>query len=412
MKLHLKDELLQHSMVLFASMMLANVTNLGYQMVVSRMLPKPEYTLLITFLGILLIVSRPMSMLSTGMSHYVSMLEKQDRRGDIKRLLRKWMLLTGIPSIILAIPFALLAGHIAETFHLERKAPVVVMALSLPALFVFPVINGTAQGLQYFGWAALMSMLRGLLRVGICAAVLVLIYAASGWALVGHSGSLYIVTVILLLVLIRKLHGHPSSDMPLPSMRLYLAQSLVIQASYAVLMTADVVLVNHFFIDETDFSYAATLGRQVATIAMAIGMALFPKVVSQKTETIEHRQLFARSIIYALICTIPALMVCVLFPRMLLHLILGVADASDSMVLYTRMMALVMAFASILNIVVQYAVAQRRFITMVPVVLFACMYLAFAAWLHSSVMHVVGIALLCNMLALGTSLFILLRSKR
>jgi len=407
MKLNLKDDLLRHSMVLFVSMMVVHVCNMGYQMVVSRMLPPSEYALLASFLGVLLIVARPMNVLSTGMNHYTRILEKKNRRGDIKRLLHKWLLLAGIPSLILSALMIGFSDYLAEMFHLERKAPLVVLALSLPVLFVFPVVTGTVQGLQYFGWSAMTSVLRGILRVGICAAALIWIYAASGWALVGHTGSMYVAGLVLFFMLLVRLRGTCGSEESLPSMKLYLFQSLIIQAGFAILMTADVVLVNHYFPNETDFSYAATLGRLVASVAVAVGMAMFPKVVTSGKETDQHKKLFMRSIIYSLFCTIPALLVCFLIPEFLLSFIFGVKDASESMVLYVRMMALVMAFASVLNIVVQYAVAQRNFKAVVPVVLSACIYLGVTFLYHGAIMQIIVGALCCNLIALGASLFLL-----
>lgn len=409
MKLNLKNELLRHSMVLFVSMMFVHVCNMGYQMVVSRMLPPSEYALLTSFLGVLLIVSRPMNVLSTGMNHYTRILEKQDRGGDVKRLLRKWLVLAGVPSIALAIVVIVASGQLAQIFHLERKAPVIVLALSLPVLFVLPVVTGTVQGLQCFNWSALASILRGVLRVGITAVALIWIYAASGWALVGHTGSMYAACFVLLAMLLFRLRGCSPGSKPLPSMKLYLAQSLVVLAGYTVLMTADVVLVNHYFPNETGFSYAATMGRLVASVAVAIGMAMFPKVVTSGAETEQHKRLFARSIGYSLFCTLPAFLVCFLIPRLLLLIVFGVKNAGDSMVLYLRMMALVMAFSSVLNIVVQYAVAQRRFKAVVPVVLSACIYFGVACWSHETIMQIIMTALFCNLTALGASLFLLVK---
>ena len=67
------DDLLKHSALLFAGMMAAHIFNLLYQMAVSRALPKKEYALLAAFLGVLTILARPLSTLTTGVSHYSSL---------------------------------------------------------------------------------------------------------------------------------------------------------------------------------------------------------------------------------------------------------------------------------------------------------------------------------------------------
>ena len=103
------DDLLRHSALIFASMLAVHASNVIFQMVVGRVLPKEEYALLAAFLGALAIIQRPLMTLRTALCHYGSLLEQEGRRGDIKRLLRKWLGLTALPSIvagILAIVFS------------------------------------------------------------------------------------------------------------------------------------------------------------------------------------------------------------------------------------------------------------------------------------------------------------------
>jgi len=60
----LSDDLLKHSAVVFAGMAVVHVCNLFFQMAVTRRLSGEEYTLLTAFLGVLVIISLPLSMLT------------------------------------------------------------------------------------------------------------------------------------------------------------------------------------------------------------------------------------------------------------------------------------------------------------------------------------------------------------
>ena len=76
-------------------MMVVTIFNRVYQMAVSRVLPKDEFALLAAFLGVLAVISYPLSTLATGLGHYSSLLQQEGRAGDVKRLL-----LSGIPAFL------------------------------------------------------------------------------------------------------------------------------------------------------------------------------------------------------------------------------------------------------------------------------------------------------------------------
>ena len=85
----MRDELLRHSTILFSAMMAVHVCNVVFQMAVGRALSKEEYTLLAAFLGLLAMIQRPLATLGIAVSHYSSLLQQDDRIGDVKRLLQK-----------------------------------------------------------------------------------------------------------------------------------------------------------------------------------------------------------------------------------------------------------------------------------------------------------------------------------
>lgn len=409
MKWFQKDDLLAHSVLVFAAMMAVHICSLAFQMTVSRLLSPAEYTLLAAFLAVLAIIQRPLSALRTAVCHYTSLLQKEGRPGDVKRLLKKWLFLTLGSAIALGGLVVLFNQPLTRFFHLERSEPILIVGLVLPALFCLPVINGAILGLQMFVWTSAASIIGALVRVTMSAGFLLFVYPACGWAMLGHGSGFYASIAVLLLAGFLVLRGTTASAQRLPSMRFYLSQSLFVLMSYAVLMTADVVFVKHYFPEDTQFAFAATLGRLVLFIAMAVAVAMFPKVVSTGQATAAQRSVFMRALLYTALCTLPALAVCCLFPGLLLRLIFRIHAAPDSTVLYVRAMSLVMSISSILNIVVQYGLAQRRFKALLPTIAgSAAAYLIAVICCPGSVMHVVWFACAANLLALGGTLIALL----
>ena len=115
-----------------------------------------------------------------------------------------------------------------------------------------------------FKWRAVGMSIGAMARVALGGGFVWFLYPACGWAMLGHGLGVYVSCAILFLGLALTLRVHDRTDTALPSMRLYLLQSFVVQAAYAILMTADVVLVKHYLPESTQFAQAATIGRLVA----------------------------------------------------------------------------------------------------------------------------------------------------
>lgn len=397
----LRDDLFRHTSLLFFASIVTAFGNIGFQMIAGRTLPAAEYTLLATFLALFAMLARPLGTLSTGINHYASLLVKEGRPEVIPRLLAKWVLLAGGVSGVLSLVCILFARPIASFFHLERVAPVIVSAAALPAIFIAPVLGGTLQGLQRFLWTSVGSILNAFGRVLFGGLFMTLLFPACGWALAGHVGGMYLAVLVSAIALLPLFKLRKSGGGTVPSMRLYLLQCFFIQAGVAVLMTGDVVMVKHFLPDNTDFAYAATLGRMVAFMAAAVAMAMFPKVSSAGGAlTREHRKIYLRSQLYTTGLVGASLFACMLFPEFLLRFLFKIMQPSAEMIGYTRWMAIVMAIATLLNINVFLLMAQRRFRLLSIAVASALLYLAGVYLYHGSAYHIIAFAGIANLLAL------------
>ncbi len=407
----LADDLLRHTAILFAGMMVVHVCNLAYQMAVSRVLPQKEYALLAAFLGVLAIISYPLSTLSTGLSHYSSLLQQEGRTSDVKRLLRKWLLLTSVPAFLLSAAVVYFNGPVAGFLHLTRFAPVIIAGAVLPALFWLPALTGAAQGLQLFGWSSVSNILGAVLKLLMGAGLVWFWYPACGWAMLGHSTGIYLSAAVLAFGLFLVLRAGTVTGTLLPSMRFYLLQSFFVLMAFAVLMNVDVVLVKHYLPENTEFAYAATLGRITAFLPAAIVVAMFPKVASSGGTTAEHRRIFFHSFGYTVLCVTAAALGCFLLPRLLLHILFGIHTASDSTVLLTRLMAAAMSVSALLNVVVQFLLAQRRFKAAISVVLCALLYLLAVHFFHNASWQIAVASGVFNAAALLTGICAVLRLK-
>lgn len=407
----LKDKLFRHTLLLFSASIITMVCNMGFQMVVGRALPASEYALLATFLALFAIIQRPLGTLAIGLNHYVSLMLQDGRDGLIPRLLRKWVLITSVFSVLTGIVCLFYAKSIAAYFHLERVVPVVVCSLALPGIFICPVLGGALSGMQRFAGASAAAIFGALARVGSTAVFVWLVYAAAGWALLGHVIGLYVTLLVVAGFLFSAMPKHRSASR-LPHLRFYLAQSFFVQLAVAVLLTADVIFMKHYLPMETGFSKAATLGRLVAFMAISVAGALFPKVSSAGEFSHEHRSLYLRALLYTGGFIGISLSACLLFPDGLLRVLFGIDVPTAELIAQTRGMALAMAPATLLNVNVSLLLAQRRFLGLLGVVVIAIVYIVGIHFMHASVSQIIWWCGLTNLTALGwTTVGILNRPK-
>jgi O-antigen/teichoic acid export membrane protein len=405
------DALFCHAMMLSMATMISNVCNVTYQMVVSRQLSDDDYALLATFLSLFAIVSRPLGVLYTATTHYTSLLLKEGRSGAVKRLVRKWILIAGVPSLFCSAVCMIFAAQIAELFNLNRVAPVVVFSAALPVLFLTPVVCGTLRGMQQFGWIALASVSGAISRVSIGVGFVLLLYPACGWALLGHAGGLYFNLLVSLVVLLALVVRFPADREALPSFRLYIFQCFFVNFSIAMLMNGDVVFVRCFLPDETGFAKAATLGRMVVFLTTAVTMAMFPKVSSAGTFTKEHRRIYLRGLVYTSLLIAGSLVFCFFFPHILHRVLFRILEPSSPLIAQTRWIALVMGAAVLLGLNSSLLVAQRRFKDVSVVIVSALIYFVGVQRFHDSALSIIAVAGAANLFGLVFTTWFILQQK-
>jgi len=395
-----QNQMLHHSALLLAGYAGAHLLNLLYQMVVSRTLAPTEYALLAAFIGLLLILQYPLMTLTTGLSRYSSLLMQAGRSGDVRRLLSRWLARSATAGILLATPCIVYRHTLAAMFHIDRIGPILVTALSLPVFLMLPIVLGVSQGIQRFGWNSTTTMAGSLVRLTLGSAFVLLLHPTSGWGLLGHSAGLAVNVFLLALALYGLLHKYPSTAAPLPHLRLFLAQSGAVQIAYAVLMTADVILMKHFIPTETEFAYAATLGRLAVFLSSTIVIAMFPKVTTTGPLSPQQYRIFAQSLLFTTLCAVLAVTGCWLFPQWLLRLFFGIADPSPALRYMTVSMAAIMGLSAILNTCLQFLVARQHFAPTLWVLAAAAGYLLGSTLWHQHPGQILLLAALANALPL------------
>jgi O-antigen/teichoic acid export membrane protein len=248
------------------------------QSLLSHRLTPAAFGAAFTAISLLALISLPTSALALVVAREASRDQANpgaDRSAAIMWTWHRYLMLGGFGLAVLCVAGA---GWLARFFQVPA-AVLVATAVSVPFGLAIPVLLGQLQGRQRFATLSWFFVTQAGLRL-ILAVSLAAIFGAVG-ALVGVAiGN--VVVYALALIAVYPTHSclpptSARSRAALRSLGVMFPSSLAL----AVLLSADLLLVKHFFNsgDAGRYAAVAALGRIVFWGASGIGLVLFPKAV-------------------------------------------------------------------------------------------------------------------------------------
>ncbi|MGD9780995.1 MAG: hypothetical protein AB7V14_02445 [Kiritimatiellia bacterium] len=409
-----KDEsgLFRHGSMLMAGTLAGALCNAGFHMVVGRTLPNAEYGSLVAMLGIVLVASTPMLALQNTLAHYVSAMVLENRRGDVLPLFLHWVRLFAALSVALVAGAVVWRAPLAEFWRVAPPLAVLTFAV-LAATLWMSLFYGLLQGMQSFGWLSWAPQAWGATRL-LLGGGLTAFVSATAMMAVGAQGAgvLAVLALCLWAVAGMRLPRNPAAPHSRGTYR-YLGSALVCLAGYAMLMNLDAALAKHYFDSETAgrFAKAATIARTAVFLPVPIATALFPKVTSAGELTDVSWSLLGRAMAFAGLLIAAVAGVCLLFPQLPWTILYGrwSAESAASAAGLTRAMVMAMSPLALAYLLLNFEMAQRRFVWCYGLVPCALAYVAGVARFHShpaQVAMVLGALNLVAVLLLAAGVFV------
>ena len=401
-----RDHLLTHSLVIFIGAQFGNICNLSFQVIMARMLGNAEYGVLSAILGALMMFGVPLGALGGGVTHFTAIFIARDERGKIKDMMAALARDLLIPVMLLVIVALLARQELMAAFKIDSPVPI-YLAIGTAVVGLFGAIpGGVLAGMQAFKWGALISNGASVLRL-IAGFSLAFLGLGAVGGLTAHALGI-VVSVLLSLVICGVLLGRARISLERPAgIYAYIGGYMAAFTAYGVLSGADLLLVKYYYSPEQAgvFSKAAMVARMVFFLPGPVCSAMFPKVTSAGESTgATRRTLFKAMVVTGLIVASMAL-VCMVFPGFLLRLL--VKEAQPGQIEILRGMVLALAPLTLVMVLLNYELAQRRFRIMIPLSLCAVGYLIGVMRWHETPLQVVGMLGAMSVLALGLSLIFL-----
>jgi len=388
------DRLERHALLMLAAALCGHLGNYVFHALTGRMLPIGEYGLMIAVLGALQILQLPLTALNLSVARHTAA-----HPGHTRALLVSGLrLLSGI-SLLSALLIGIGAAPLLAFFAADRVSLLPILAALIGLSLLVTLTGGILQGHQKFRWLAARALSLFFLRALFCLAILTRLYPRAESALLAHLLAMA-ATLGISLAGIRFFTPFnrigPPARIPLPAMGTQSLKALPALAGFAILMSADVLLVRRYFPAETSgrFAQAAVLARMVLWLPLPIASAMFPKVIHPGADA---RHTLQKATLYTLALLVLTLTAFRMAAPLLLELLYG--SSTPEQILWTRHMALAMAPLAFTHVRLQFELAQKRFAGGTGLLIIALGYLLAVSRYHPDVPRLITVLTLATLLS-------------
>jgi O-antigen/teichoic acid export membrane protein len=269
------ERVLIHNVIVGGGTIFAGVLGVAFQALVSHRLQPAAYGGVFTVVTLISLIGLPGSAFTLLMAREASRFRAQGGQTGSAALLQrgnKVLLLAGTAAAgALASSSPLLARFLGVQPELLLAA-----AAGIPFAFAFPFLMGEFQGEQQFVFLSLFGVSQALLKL-IAAIALGAVFGPVG-IIAGISFASVVAYVLAYVILRQRVSIDTPGSLWRPAVA-YLAVVIPSTIAIAVLLSADVLLVKHYFSAQAAGEYAAVaaLGRAIFWGANGVSIVLFPK---------------------------------------------------------------------------------------------------------------------------------------
>ncbi len=276
------DHVVTHNLIVGGGTIAAGVLGVAFQSLVSHQLRPADYGAVFAVVTIITFIGLPASAFTLLMARETSRDRADGQYSRSSALLHNGNRALVAAGVTCAAAFALASPLIARFFDLPMPL-LLAAAAGIPFGLALPLLLGEFQGEQRFLAFSLFSTGQAGLKL-IGALALGRVYGP-----IGIVAGISLGGAVIYLVAWRMLRRRLSIKPRLPWLRpaaAYLALIVPSTLALAVLLSADVLVVKHFFPSRQagEYSAVAAMGRAIFWGATGVAGVLFPKIVFRESQ--------------------------------------------------------------------------------------------------------------------------------
>lgn len=352
-----KDKLVRGSFVLFAMMNIFNFFNYIFHFSMARLLGAADYGILAVLMSIVYIFAIPSESVQTIISGYTSKFNIKKEYGKIKDLLFKSLkkgLVFSVLAFILFIPIALfLSGFLNIRFYL-----LILTGLLIFYSLLFPILRGILQGRKKFKELGFNMDLESVFKLAI--AILLVyygfgIYGAMAAVIIAGIAAFFLAFLHIKEIIKSKREKGDFREIYLHSLPVFISIIAIV-----LIYSLDIIIAKRFFSPEIAGKYAVVsmLGKIIVFGTSSIGKAMFPFSSESYENGKETRTIFKKSMKIAIALIASALLIYLLFPKLVIGILFGAGYSSAYNILFIT--GLSFSFISVANIIILYKLSTKK----------------------------------------------------
>ncbi len=391
------ERIVVHNVLVSAGTMSAGVLGFAFQVVISHRVQPSQYGAIFVVMTLLTLVGLPASALTLMMAREASRDRANGQHATSAAMLHDGNRILLLGGLVIAAA-ALVASPLLSRFFAVPVDLLVAGSVGLPFVLALPLLIGDLQGEQRF--LAFSSMAFSQAAFKLVAAVTLGIALGAVGIILGVSFGSAISYALAHYLLRRKLSIKARWPWQRPAIA-YLGILLPSTLALAVLLSADVLLVKHFFPARAAGEYAAVvaLSRALYYAAAGVAIVLFPKVVFRESRGTSGSPLVWLSVGLVIAGGAVGLIVLTVASSFFLSAFAGNAYLGGAAYLPWYATAMILLGAAAVLIATHQTGGRREFLAiLIPVAVLEPIAILF---FHRSLIQVVQVVDICMLVLVG-----------
>lgn len=298
-----KNEFEKNSLIVFCLMMVANICNYLFQIIVGNLLNIEDFGVVNAIIALFGILSIPTTIITMVSARYFAIIYAENKYDSLSTILKILSIFAVGVSALLAIGGITGYKKIAEIFNISTQSYIIAICGVAIINIFYSVTAGVLQGIKRFTAFGIQNVMLAAGKVVISIVLLLLGMKIYG-VILGILSGILLALLYGIFVIKRETKGlKVQKDDKIIEIREFVRYTIIVimsQGGIIALTNGDVLLVKAYFndIQAGEYSSAMVIGKIAMYVATAIVATLFPMVVEQFQKGNDTMPLLRKAMIY------------------------------------------------------------------------------------------------------------------
>lgn len=384
----MKNTLFKGGFILFIGMNILNLGNYIFNVLMGHLLGPADYGIFVSLMAFLTIISVPSGVLQTAAIKFSSVFLANQEEGKIKYLLNYLSKKTILFSFLVFIVLIIFSWPLSKFLKINTFYPLIILAFSIPAVFLLPINRGILQGMQKFISYSINLILEPVFKIAISILLIGLGLKING-ALTAYVLSLYLVYAASFFFL-KNIIKQKDSKFNQEDILKYSLPVLIGFLLINIISSIDIIFVKHYFTSQEagHYSCLSTISKIVLYFSLPFVSAMFPKISDLFTKNKKHVSILMQTFGIVTVLSLIIMVIFTLFPETVVKMLFGSQYLAISP--YLGKMSLAMFLLILINVFFNYYFSIGKYKFIIYFVFFSILEISLLILFHNNFNQIIN----------------------